>query len=359
MSKLPPPRPRTSLVPPSPSFRRASASAAKRPHRPAEDSPVPEQPPERAASASPASPASSSSPPSSPHSPRLPVSAGQARVSPSFPPPPPPVEPQDSESPAFEPAALARRTDTSFVARSEALPSLNCADCGRPVDDVLVLACHHNLCLLCAVACFRGVRKARRDGQADALQCPTCGVVTHLAASTVATLGGREAPRVDPDASATDRPLSSPASASTAPSLPFLCAQCEAHAATVFCRGCVANYCDACSLSLHERHPRLADHKFRLLPHSTAPRAEAVDASDAVPLRFLLPVGGRAAQRGKLRETSHVRTFEDFSPEDAGPSERGAPPALLTASPTLGVRSRRGGCGRLAGVLGSSSSTAG
>ncbi|KEP64450.1 UNVERIFIED_CONTAM: B-box zinc finger domain-containing protein [Hammondia hammondi] len=366
MSKLPPPRRRTSLVPPSPSFGRTSASAARKPSNlPAEESPGPRKPPERAASASPAtpvSPAASSSPSSSPQSPRSPVSACHARVVPSSSPPPPPgvdppgAEPQGSESPAFEPAALARRTDTSFVARSEALPSLNCADCARPVDDVLVLACHHNLCLLCAVACFRGVRRTRRDAQADALQCPKCGMVTHLPASTVATLGGREPPRVDPDASATD-PLSSPASASTTPSLPFLCAQCEAHAATVFCRGCVANYCDACALTLHERHPRLANHKFRLLPHAHALRPEALDASDAVPLRFLLPVGGRAAQRGKLRETSHVRTFEDFSPEDAGPADPGASPSLLTASPVLGAPTRRGGCGRLAGVLGSSGST--
>ncbi|PFH32575.1 B-box zinc finger domain-containing protein [Besnoitia besnoiti] len=243
-----------------------------------------------------------------------------------------------SPSGASGPAARGRRPTRGLRAPPPPAPppEIACSHCGRHVDDVLVLACGHNLCLVCGAASAgaageRARRRrerraagaetdeesdaassadlfsARRSGanlrMSDGLACPLCDVCTRLAPETLQALG-----RAPPDEArgSHGRRRRGGGFAEAAAEPARLCGLCEAREASVFCRGCACTYCDSCAVRVHERNSRLAAHKFRLIARAPG---------------LLLPLGGPAARRAKLREDAgHVRTFEDGSECGGGAS---------------------------------------
>ncbi|PHJ21532.1 b-box zinc finger domain-containing protein, partial [Cystoisospora suis] len=123
----------------------------------------------------------------------------------------------------------------------------------------------------------------------------------------------------------------------------YLCCECEGHEASVFCKGCVRNYCDVCAVRVHEGNPRFKSHQFRSLLQSDNRRLQHTSSFSSsstsslsssllhpgedqertksgrrrrkahqAPDGLLLPLGGPAiTERVKLRGTNHIKSFQD------------------------------------------------
>ena len=139
---------------------------------------------------------------------------------------------------------------------------MDCASCSAPLEDALILACDHNLCLHCA----------SRDAQgSDAIICRLCGRTT-----TIDPESSQQLKFVAPSPALLDRPLRVFGSSSLnqrsvaethvetpnrRPS-PLSCGQCDS-SASVRCVQCQEELCSSCASAFH-RKGRLAFHT--LLP---------------------------------------------------------------------------------------------
>jgi hypothetical protein len=158
---------------------------------------------------------------------------------------------------------------------------MDCASCSAPLEDALILACDHNLCLHCA----------SRDAQgSDAIVCRVCGRTT-----TIDPESSQQLKFVAPSPALLNRPLRDFGGSSQqgllaqrsvaethvetpnrrSSPLGTSCGQCEAQA-SLRCLQCQEELCSSCATAFH-RKGRLAFHTILPLKTSaTVPTRPAV-----------------------------------------------------------------------------------